>query len=247
MQAELRNIWTKYFSFNWKFGLTLILIVCIPRFFLVLQANQTGNYSTIGLVMFISAIIPFIFLNKYGQKQIGIKKTNKLLFIIYALLAGLVFSILFHYLGKALYGESFKNWYAYIRQSYNIPTDISASDKQILFIVMALTGMTFSPIGEELFFRGIVHGSFAKSLGAQKASVIDSAAFALTHIAHFGLVFVDNEWDFYLIPAFLWVSWMFLVSILFFQMKKATNSIWGAVLCHAGFNLGMIYCIFYLL
>jgi hypothetical protein len=28
-----------------------------------------------------------------------------------------------------------------------------------MFAIMAITGMTFSPIGEELFFRGIVHGT----------------------------------------------------------------------------------------
>ena len=38
---------------------------------------------------------------------------------------------------------------------------------------------------------------------------------------------------------------MFIVSLFFLQMKKRTESIWGAVICHSGFNLGMIYSIFY--
>ena len=101
-------------------------------------------------------------------------------------------------------------------------------------------------LGEELFFRGVVHGSFAKSIGDQKASIVDSLAFALTHIAHFGLVFINGNWTFYFVPTLIWVIGMFLVSIVFFQMKKSSGSILGAILCHAGFNLGMIYCIFYL-
>ncbi len=112
---------------------------------------------------------------------------------------------------------------------------------------MAITGMTFSPIGEELFFRGIVHSSFATSLGDKKASILDSFAFAITHISHFGLVFINNEWAFYKTPTLIWVLSMFLVSVLFFIFKKHSGSIWGAVVCHAAFNLGMIYCIFYLL
>jgi membrane protease YdiL (CAAX protease family) len=40
--------------------------------------------------------------------------------------------------------------------------------------VMVLTGMTFSPIGEELFFRGIVHSSFAESIGDKKALIVSS-------------------------------------------------------------------------
>jgi uncharacterized protein len=112
---------------------------------------------------------------------------------------------------------------------------------------MVLTGMTFSPIGEELFFRGIVHSSFAESIGDKKASLVDSAAFAITHISHFGLVYVNYQWNLYLIPMIIWVSSMFLVSLLFFLCKKRSGSLAGAVIAHAGFNAGMIYCIFFLL
>jgi membrane protease YdiL (CAAX protease family) len=190
-------------------------------------------------------MIPFIFLNKHGRKQIGLTKTNKLKLLAYALIAGVVFSFFLYLIGFWLYGNTYENWYEYIGKSYNIPDGIQGQEKIIMFAIMAITGMTFSPIGEEFFFRGIVHNSFANSLGDKKASVIDSLAFALTHISHFGLVFINNSWDFYLFPALIWVSSMFLVSVLFFQMKRITSSIWGAVLCHSGFNLGMIYCIFY--
>lgn len=247
MENELRNFWKKYFELNWKFGLFLLLIICIPRFTLVLEANKTGNYSLIGLVMLISAVIPFLFLNKHGLRQIGITKTRKFGTLFLALAAGLVFSLVLHFLGISLYENSYENWYEYIGKSYNIPESISVQDKKNMFVIMAITGMTFSPIGEELFFRGIVHRSFAKSIGNKKASIIDSLAFALTHISHFGIVFVNSNWDFYFFPAMIWVVSMFLVSVLFFQMKRLTDSIWGAVLCHSGFNLGMIYSIFYLM
>ena len=247
MDNELRIFWNRYFSFNWKLGLVLILIICVPRFLLVLTANETGNYSSIGLMMIISALIPFILLNRHGRKQIGIKKPKKIQILAYALIAGLVFSFILHLLGTGLYDHTYENWYAYIGKSYNIPEGIPAQAKQTMFAIMVITGMTFSPIGEEFFFRGIVHGSFAASIGHKKASIVDSSAFALTHISHFGLVFVNDEWDFYSGPALIWVMSMFLVSILFFQVKRTTDSIWGAVFCHSGFNLGMIYCIFYLL
>ena len=68
MENELRPFWSRLFNFNWKFGLFLILIVCIPRFILVLKANSSGNYGYIGLVMTISAIAPFLFLSKYHIK-----------------------------------------------------------------------------------------------------------------------------------------------------------------------------------
>ncbi|MFI5153093.1 MAG: CPBP family intramembrane glutamic endopeptidase [Chitinophagales bacterium] len=247
MNNELRPFWNRIFSFNWKFGLFLICLVCIPRFILVLDANASGNYSFIGGIMTISAIAPFIFLSKYGRKKIGITTPKKSNWFLISILSGLAASLLLYYLGQILYGNSYENWYNYIGKSYKIPAGINPGDKKILFAVMAITGMTFSPIGEELFFRGIVHSSFEKSVGDKKASIIDSAAFAFTHISHFGLVFVNNSWDFFTIPTIIWVLSMFLVGILFFFFKKQSGSIWGAIVCHAAFNLGMIYSIFYLI
>lgn len=247
MEHELRPFWRKIFNFNWKLGLFLILVICIPRFILVLHANATGNYSSIGAIMVISAIIPFIFLGKYGRKKIGITKPKSYWWLLIAFVSGLVFSFLLYYLGQVIYGNSFENWYEYIGRSYNIPAGINQQDKAVLFAIIALTGMTFSPIGEELFFRGIVHSSFAKSVGDKNASLADSSAFAITHIAHFGLVFINNQWNMLLIPTLLWVVSMFLVSVLFFIMKRYSGSILGAIICHAAFNLGMTYCIFYLL
>ena len=245
MENELRPFWKNIFNFNWKFGLFLILIVCVPRFILVLHANATGNYSSIGLIMAISAAAPFIFLSKEGQRKIGIRKPDRYRWILIAFILGLIVSILLFLLGKGLYGNSYENWYQYIGKSYNIPKGIDAYHKNVMFAIMAITGMTFSPIGEELFFRGIVHSSFEKSIGEKKASIVDSSAFALTHISHFGLVFINTKWTFFTIPAIIWVSCMFLVSILFFKLRKQTASIVGAIICHSAFNLGMIYCIFY--
>ena len=247
MKQELRPFWIKIFNFNWKLGLFLILLICIPRFILVLQANATGNYNSIGAIMVISAIVPFIFLARYGRKEIGIAKPKNYWWLFIAFASGLLFSFLLYYLGQIIYGNSYENWYKYIGKSYNIATGINQHDKVVLFVVVALTGMIFSPIGEELFFRGIVHSSFAKSIGDKKASMIDSLAFAVTHISHFGLVFINNEWNFFVIPTLIWVASMFLVSMLFFVMKQNSGSILGAIICHAAFNLGMTYCIFYLL
>ena len=163
---------------------------------MVLNANETANYSLLGLVMMICVIVPFVFLNKYGRKVIGLSKPKSYFWLVFAFIIGLIFSVLLYYLGELMYGSSFENWYVYIGKSYNVPSGISANDKRMTFVIMAITGMLFSPIGEELFFRGLVHSSFAKSIRNFKASIVDSSAFALTHISHFGLVFINSEWSF---------------------------------------------------
>lgn len=247
MTGPLKSFWSSFFEFNWKFGLFLILLICIPRFVLVLQANASGNYGYIGLLMVISAVMPFIFLNKHGLKKIGVFKPKNYVSLLKAMAYGLLASFVLYAIGYILYNDTYQNWYQYIGNSYQIPATISPSDKNVLFAIMAITGMTFSPIGEELFFRGIVHASFAKSIGNTRASVVDSTAFALTHISHFGYVFIQNKWIFLITPTIIWVVSMFLVSRLFYYYRTKSDSILGAIVCHSAFNLGMIFCIFYLL
>jgi len=199
----------------------------------------------VGIFMLIMAIAPFIFLSKYGRKKIGIEKPTNNRWLIVAFTIGIVFSIFLYLLGETFYGNSYQNWYNYIGKSYNIPQEIDEQSKLVMFGIAALIGMTFSPIGEELFFRGIVHSSFANSVGDKIASLIDGSAFAIVHISHFGLIFINQEWKFLLMPTLIWVLSMFCVSILFYICRKRSGSILGAILCHAAFNLGMTYCIFY--
>jgi uncharacterized protein len=245
MNKELKPFWNKFFPFDWKFGLVLVLSVCLTRFILVLNANMSGNYGYISLIMIISAIAPFIFLSKYGRQKIGIKKPKNYQRLIYSFVIGVVISSLLFGLASLLYADTFNNWYYYIGKSYKLAENLSNQDKQIYFIIYSIISMTFSPIGEELFFRGIVHESFAVKFGETKASIIDSLAFALTHLSHFGIVYLFGEWKFLPIPSILWVTGMFLTSIIFFQCKKYADSILGAIACHAGFNLAMTYFIFY--
>lgn len=116
MENELRPLWNRLFSFNWKFGLFLIIIVCIPRFILVMNANETANYSYIGLIMVVSAIAPFIFLNRIGQRKIGIVKPQKYKWLLMAFCIGLIGSVLLYFVGDILYGKSYENWYQYIEK-----------------------------------------------------------------------------------------------------------------------------------
>lgn len=247
MGNELRPLWRNLFNLDWKFGLFLLIIICIPRFILVLNANETSSYSYIGFIMTISAIVPFIFLSKSGRISIGLTKVNNYRWLLISFIGGLSFSLILYVLGTLIYQDTFYNWYVYIGYSYNIPTEIMPHDKLIMFIIMAITGMIFSPIGEELFFRGIAHSSFAKLLGNVKASIIDSSAFALTHISHFWLIFVNNEWKLLTTSTLIWVGSMFLHSILFYFCRRKTNSLLGSIVCHSAFNLGMVFSIFYLL
>jgi hypothetical protein len=124
-------------------------------------------------------------------------------------------------------------------------SEISPVQKASVFIVFCIITMTFSPIGEELLYRGMIHESFVVKFGQNKASAIDSMAFALVHLPHFGLVFSARSWSINWLPALIWMLLMFASSRLFFYCRVKSGTIMGAIFCHAGFNLAMTYFIFY--
>jgi membrane protease YdiL (CAAX protease family) len=224
----------------------MILLFGIPRFFIVLKANITGNYGLIAIIFLCMWISPFIFLSKQGRQNIGIVKPSGAFWLLVSFLAGLLICILMFLVAMLFYKHTGNNWFVYISRSYQVSGIVlNESEKFVYFIIYAIIGMTFSPIGEELFYRGLVHGSFVERFGENKASAIDSLAFALTHLAHFGIVYQSGHWQFLFIPTLLWVVFIYITSRIFFFCKQKTGSILGAIICHAAFNLAMMYLIFY--
>jgi membrane protease YdiL (CAAX protease family) len=233
--------------FNWQLGISLILLFGIPRFLLVMAAVKSGSFNYVSIVFLVMALTPFVLLTKMGRKQIGIKKVEKPIWLLYSLLLGMLISIGIYTLGAALYGATDSNWYVHISQPYqSMPLgEMSGVSKAIYFTIFSFIAMTISPIGEELLYRGLIHESFVSKFGQNKASVIDSIAFAVVHIAHFGLVFSAGGWSINWILALLWMGLMYISSRLFFYCRLKSGSILGAILSHAGFNLAMTYFIFY--
>jgi len=77
--------------------------------------------------------------------------------------------------------------------------------------------MLFSPIGEEFLYRGIVHGSFVSRFGEWRASVFDSLAFALTHVAQLVLSIFWGIGSFYLFQLPFGFYQCFLLARSFFD------------------------------
>lgn len=240
-------IWRNWIHPGPLLGLVLILVFGIPRFILVLNANLTANYQYVAWIFIILALLPFVFLSKEGRIKIGLKWPVSLSGISMAFASGIILCIAFFILGFLIYGFTQYNWFTYISFTYILPDGVLENQRFISFFIFALISMTFSPIGEELFYRGLVHECFANRYEANTASHIDSLAFALTHLAHFGIVWTGMGWKFLIVPSILWVTGIYLTGRLFYFCRKKTNSIWGAVLSHAGFNLAMTWIIFYLI
>lgn len=240
----LRSFFPPSVKYNWAFGLAMIIIFTIIRFYVILNANVAKDYGNASILFTIMALTPFLFLNKEGRKYIGITKPSNYRWLILSFILGAIVCTLIYVVSTHLYGHSFDNSLAYIANSYRAET-LTLDNKFTFFIIYAISCMIFSPLGEELFYRGLIHGSFQGQFGNNKASIIDSLTFAVAHLSHFGVVYILGEWKFLPIPALVWFIGMFILCRVFFLCRQKSGSILGSILSHAGFNLAMIYWIFY--
>lgn len=223
-------------------GLFLILLFGVPRFMLVLDSYVSGQTQWVSIIFTIMFFTPLLFLKKPGRREMGIRKSTRPLWLLWGFLLGCGMCLLLFTCMRLLFGLEISNPFVYIASGTT-----TSGGSAIYFLIYMIVIMTFSPIGEELFYRGVVHQAFKGELGDRKASLIDSAAFALTHLAHFGIVYTAGAWKLLPLPALLWLSAMFLTCLVFNRVRQESGSILGAILTHAGFNFGMGFLIFYAL
>ncbi|WP_439593641.1 lysostaphin resistance A-like protein [Microbacterium sp.] len=236
------------FGFDLRTGVLLIAVFSVVRVALVLQANVTGGYQAVSAVFLVMIALPWLILHRSGRQRIGVVKPTRLRWLAFAGPAGATAAGIVFVMFSLLWGVSVDNPFVYIGGTYSSATSISdESDRVVFFAIFALIAVTLSPLGEELFYRGLVQQCLAHSLGANRAALLDAAAFAVVHLAHFGVVYVAGVWSFGVASGMLWLAAMFLVSLLFDRLRRWSGSIFGAVIGHAGFNLMMTWIIFYAL
>lgn len=246
MLPTVRAPFRRFLGFDLRTGILLLIVFGVVRMALVLQANVTGSYQLVSIVFVAMAVLPWIVLTRQGRRKIGIIRPSRWRWMLPAAVAGVAALLVLYATTTALWGQTIENPFTYIARTYsNVPDAPTDADRLIYFIIYATIGMLFSPIGEELLYRGIAHESLATRLGNRGAALVDAGAFALTHLAHFGIVFIAGAWTFLPLPALLWVVAMFLASLVFWAFRTLTGSIIGAIVAHAAFNLAMNYVIFY--
>ncbi len=231
---------------NRQTGSLLIAIFSLVRFALALHANVTKSYQIVAFVFVAMGLLPFLLLTSSGRRQIGLVWPTRWTGVLLGGVLGILSCTALFYLATFFFGLSEGNSLVYISQTYSkLPHVLSAQDRLTYFLIFSATSMVFSPIGEEIFYRGLVHECFAPSMGNRKASLVDSTAFSLVHLAHFGLIYIGGSWRLLPGPALLWVISLFGTCLLFSVARARSGSIIGAMVAHAMFNLTMNYFIFY--
>lgn len=239
----IKQFWSRLISQSWLLCTLLVMGLAIPRFIIMLH----GYYNLVILIFLFMWAIPFVFLTREGRKNIGITTPKSYSFLFLSFLIGIIVSLLVYYIGYILYAHSSLHWFVVIMNTFNKGTMIQDTKSHVfIFLLISLPTMLFSPIGEEFLFRGFVQTTYSNRFGERTATFADAAFFGVTHLAHYGLIL--NGKNYSILPsAFVWIFLMMLVSIVFSFMRTKSHSIWGSVACHSGFNLGMMFCIFYII
>lgn len=161
-------------------------------------------------------------------------------------------------IGMVAFGDTVQHWYVSIGQNFagNLPaSSLSSLPLWALALMFIVPAALFSPIGEEMFFRGVLQHSLEQRLSPAVATWLECSWFALVHLCHHGLVLhtlgiaglLAGDVSVIGPSAWLWVLLMLAVARLFVQAKRSSGSLYGAMVCHCGFNISMGLCIFLLL
>lgn len=147
-------------------------------------------------------------------------------------------------IGSLLFSTTQDNWFVSIAQNFQRSFDTTGKSTVFLFAVFSTPALIFSPLGEEIFFRGVLQRSLEESLPGNAGTYIECGAFAAVHLCHHGLYWTDNTLSVLLPSGLLWMALMFLAARLFAHWRKTTASVFPSVVSHIAFNAAMSIYIF---
>lgn len=244
--TDFRRPFRGWLAFDVRTGLILLALFSVARFGLVMLANVTRDYGLVSAFFIVMALTPLVLLTRSGRARIGLNWRPRLAGLGLGVLLGAGCCVVLIATAGLLFAAPGDNAFVHVAGTYSaLPDQMDETLRLIMFAVFALIGMSFSPIGEELFYRGLVHESFVARLGENRAACVDAAAFAVVHLAHFGLVWRGAGWVLLPAPALWWLCGMFATALAFTWARRASGSVLGAVAGHAAFNLAMTAWIFY--
>ena len=129
---------------------------------------------------------------------------------------------------QALY--SFDAMFTAMLKSAGAKWGTSASAFQRIYVGFIVL---WAGLGEELFYRGYVHGSLRKHHGFWLATLLSAFFFAIRHYTQMFILWPDFPWA----AASVWVIVSFAIGIVMSFLYEKTRSLWMPVIVHYLFNL----------
>jgi membrane protease YdiL (CAAX protease family) len=191
----------------------------------------------------VMAITPWLLLTAAGRAQSGIRRPDRQLSLVIAPFAGVTASVLCFLLGYALFERTADNWFVSVGNSFRAQPTPGFSTIQ-LHLMFTIPAMIFSPIGEEIYFRGVLQRALETRFSSRISAALESGWFGAAHLVHHGLFLTAAGLSFRPVSGILWFLLTTLLSLVFVTLRKFGNSVFPAVIAHSAFNATMNFFIF---
>jgi membrane protease YdiL (CAAX protease family) len=240
----LRPFWNRLAMPPWLLSLLVLAVLAAARFYSAFGPSQARILFLVHVLVMWT--LPFLFLTRQGRREMGLCRQGiSPVVLVICSLAGVVSSLIVFWIGMALYGNSPDNWCVSIRDNLQLNHMLAVMSPATAFAIIALLTMSFTPVGEEFFFRGLIQQSFTLRWNVVIATLVNGFAYGLMHLLHVHGVWHDAA-GFHLrvVSGALMVLVLAGLGAIFTLCRLWTGSLWCAVVAHAACNLAMISAIF---
>ncbi len=217
------------------------ILVTIWRATLMLGPQGAGPAMAFHFVAL--AITPFLFFRRDGRRTIGLTRQGNAKWAALAITSGVGAAALFGVIGLGLFGESEQNWFVTVRETMLADARLRTLERARLLPVLAIPAAIFSPIGEELFFRGVLAGILSAVVGSRAAAALTAVTFGVMHVFHHGVSMGPDGLSVLAVSGAIWIGLTAALSLMFTWLRHRGGSIWFAVAGHSAFNITMIFFI----
>jgi membrane protease YdiL (CAAX protease family) len=229
-----------------KKGLTLVAIAFAVVFAAVRVVGTLGPVSlrwVMPLGFVVMALLPFVLVDAPARRAMGFRfPANGGLG--FAVSLGAAAACTCFVLGLALFGSGDDHWFVSIANGYRRMMDTTGWDIVRLHLVFTVPALLFSPVGEEIFFRGFLQQALEQRYSPRASTIAECTAFAVIHLCHHGLYLTAAGVGLRPVSGFLWMLLMFCTALMFAWLRSSSGSLLPAILAHAAFNLVMNATIF---
>jgi uncharacterized protein len=245
-QTTQGAIWREFLPAKALMAIVIALVgVFAAMRFIGMFSGATWRW-VLPLSFVLMSLMPWLLLSKTGRTQIGLRRAQRSCYLLAMSLGALAAAGCF-VLGVALFGTGADNWFISIANNYRGMMNTTGFPVWKLHLIFTLPALIFSPIGEELFFRGLLQRTLEERLSAKSSTVIECSAFGLIHLCHHGFLTTAAGLSFMLVSGAIWATLMFMAAYLFAWLRKRSGSLYTAMVAHASFNLCMNTLIFAIL
>lgn len=241
----LRRSLIPVFGDAYLLGILLACLAAVARAVGMLGPQRLFWVLPLGFA--VMALTPLLFFRKEGRRRAGLRRPRQWRWVVWGVLLGALAAACCYWLGVTLFGDTNDNWFVSVRRSFPITPEMASLSTTRLFWIISLPSMIFSPVGEEIFFRGFLQQSLQERWSYRSSVLLDAGWFAAVHLFHHGIVRIEGRVEVFALSGVMWMLLIFGTGLLFALVRRKADSLLAPILSHAAFNLTMNFTIFTLL